>query len=248
MIEVEFVAQEQIAVLTLQDQDPKKIHDGVLGGQIEDACNAIKENDDLRGVVITSLIDGFLSIEPRISRPVDFRELATMTNLIADIEKPTIAAIEYGAHGEGLELVLSCDIRVASLTSLFSLPQILGGFMPSAGGTQRLPRVAGMGRALELMLTGRVFDSHEALMIGVIQYRQDSSAMCKALELAGKIRDHGPVAVRYLIEAVQDGVDMTLAQGLVLESDLSILLHSTADRMEGINSFVQRRTPRYRGQ
>ena len=130
MIEVEFVAQEQIAVLTLQDQDPKKIHDGVLGGQIEDACNAIKENDDLRGVVITSLIDGFLSIEPRISRPVDFRDLATMTNLIADIEKPTIAAIEYGAHGEGLELVLSCDIRVASLTSLFSQPQILGGLMP----------------------------------------------------------------------------------------------------------------------
>ena len=120
--------------------------------------------------------------------------------------------------------------------------------MPSAGGTQRLPRVAGMGRALELMLTGRVFDSHEALMIGVIQYRQDSSAMCKALELAGKISGHGPVAVRYLKEAVQDGVDMTLAQGLVLESDLSILLHSTADRMEGINSFVQRRTPRYSGQ
>ena len=248
MLEVELTTQGQIAVITLQNLKSKNINDSVFGGQIEDACRTIKENDDVVVVVVTSLMDGFLSTKSRTLRLVNFRELATMTNLIANMKKPTIAAIESGAHAEGLELVLSCDIRVASSRSFFSLPQVLGGFMPSAGGTQRLPRIVGIGRALELMLTGRVFGSDEALMNGVIQYQQESTAMCKALELAEIIGSYGTMAARYLKEAVRDGIDMTLAQGLVLESDLSILLHSTEDRMEGINSFVERRSPRYKGQ
>ena len=110
-----------------------------------------------------------------------------------------------------------------------------------------MPRIAGIGRAMDLLLTGRIFEAEEALGIGVVQYLFSENVIEKAIELGCNIADHGPVAARYLKEAILDGADMTLEQGLRLEADLNVILQSTYDRAEGIGSFLSKKTPKYEG-
>lgn len=168
---------------------------------------------------------------------------------LARLDKPVIAALNGDAVGQGLELALACDIRVASSAARMGLDQVGDGVMPWDGGTQRLPRLVGRGRAVEMALTSRLVDAQEALEIGLVsQVVEPDRVLRRSLELASAIADHGPIAARYLKEAVLKGLDMTLEQGLRLEADLSFLLQSTADRAEGIRSFLEKRKPEYKGE
>jgi enoyl-CoA hydratase/carnithine racemase len=167
---------------------------------------------------------------------------------IAAIEQPVIVAINGDALGVGLEIALSCDIRIASGEARFSLPQVTKGRIPTDGGTQRLPRIIGRGKALELLLTAATITAAEALEIGLVSRVVPADDLAgEVAKLAEIIAAKGPIALRYLKEAVNKGLDMTLEQGLRLEADLYFLLHTTSDRTEGIRSFLEKRKPKYKG-
>jgi enoyl-CoA hydratase/carnithine racemase len=167
---------------------------------------------------------------------------------IAAIEQPVIAAINGDALGLGLEIALSCDIRLASAKARFTMPQVPKGLIPTDGGTQRLPRIIGRGKALELLLTAETITAAEALAIGLVSKVVPADVLAgEVANLAETIAAKGPIALRYLKEAVLKGLDMTLEQGLKLEADLYFLLHTTSDRTEGIKSFLEKRKPKYKG-
>jgi enoyl-CoA hydratase/carnithine racemase len=173
---------------------------------------------------------------------------ARAVRAIAALPVPTIAAIDGPAWSLGLELALACDLRVASPAASFALPALAEGVLPYAGATQRLPRLVGRAAALDLLLLGDTIDAAEARRIGLVtRITPSGQAETLALELARRIAQKAPVAVRYLREAVLHGLDLTLDQGLGLEADLYFLIQTTADRMEGIRSFLEKRTPTFTG-
>jgi enoyl-CoA hydratase/carnithine racemase len=167
---------------------------------------------------------------------------------VAAIDRPVIAAINGDALGPGLELALSCDIRLASSQARFGFPEVASGVIPTGGGTQRLPRIIGRGQALELILTARTISAEEALEIGLVsQVVAPENLAAETETLAANIAAKAPVAVRYIKEAVNKGMDLTLEQGLRLEADLYFLLHTTVDRTEGVKAFRAKRPPRFKG-
>jgi enoyl-CoA hydratase len=167
---------------------------------------------------------------------------------IASIEKPVIAAINGDALGQGLEIILSCDIRLASDKAKIGFPQVSQGLIPADGGTQRLPRIVGRSKALELILTAENITAAEALEIGLVSKVVSSDKLADEAEVLAKtIAAKGPIALRFIKEAVNKGLDLTLEQGLRLEADLYFLLHTTADRTEGITAFIQKRPPKFKG-
>ncbi|MBN1190517.1 MAG: enoyl-CoA hydratase/isomerase family protein [Dehalococcoidales bacterium] len=173
--------------------------------------------------------------------------LVSPAGIIAGLKCPVIAAVNGDALGMGLELALACDIRYASDSASFGLPQVTEGCIPMDGGTQRLPRIVGRGKAMEMLLTGCVIDSGTALSIGLVNQvvkRQDFSAWIEST--AGNIAVKAPLAMRYVKEAVHSGLDLSMEQGLRLEADLYFLLHTTEDRTEGIRSFLEKRSPQYK--
>jgi enoyl-CoA hydratase/carnithine racemase len=159
-----------------------------------------------------------------------------------------IAAISGDVIGQGLELALACDLRIASETSHFGLPQIKTGHLPSDGGTQRLSRLVGRGKGLEMILTGEIIDAQEALRIGLVnKVVPKKDLMEVTMKMAQEMASRGPIALRYIKEAIYKGMDMTLEQGLRLEADLYLILHTTKDRTEGIQAFRGKRKPKFEG-
>jgi enoyl-CoA hydratase len=211
--------------------------DAETAQELDEICDRINGKDDVYVVTITGSGNTFcLGGE------------ANTAAAIAQMDRPFIAAINGEALGLGLELALSCDIRITADKAIFSLPQVTGGHIPSDGGTQRLPRIIGRGKALELLLTADKITAAEALEIGLVSKVVSADALVAETEkLAETIAAKGPIALRYLKEAVLKGMDMTLEQGLKLEADLYFLLHTTSDRTEGIKSFLEKRPPKYEG-
>ena len=172
----------------------------------------------------------------------------SLTEPIAKLDWPVIAGISGDAVGQGLELALACDVRIASETSCFGMSHIKWGLIPSDGGTQRLSRLVGKSKALEMILTGEVIDAQEALRIGLVHKvvsRKD--LMEVAVKIAQEMASKGPIALRYAKEAIYKGMDMTLEQGLRLEADLYLLIHTSKDRTEGIQAFREKRVPKFEG-
>ena len=252
--------REHIAYLTLNRPEADNFINQQLAQELIDICRQVDRDDEVYAVVITGagdrvfcggsalelmLPDGNLASGSSGSAGVEL-DVATA---IAAIEKPVIAVVNGDAVGPGLELALSCDIRLAASGARFGLPQVTSGFIPLWGGTQRLPRIVGKSKALELILTGEVIDAEEALAIGLVSQVLPPSALAEAVEaLAQSMAGKAPIALRYIKEAVNKGMDLTMEQGLRLEADLYFLLHTTADRTEGIRAFLERKPPRFQGQ
>jgi len=193
----------------------------------------------------------------------DINELAQMTPLggeassrlgqeaLSEIEslgKPVIAAINGFALGGGLELALACHFRFAVDTAKLGLPEVGLGIIPGYGGTQRLPRIVGLGRALELITTGRVIDAAEAHRIGLVNaVFPAADLMPHCDKVAGEILSKGPLAVRCAMEAAIRGLDSTLEQGLAQESTFFGLLSATGDMREGLKAFLEKRKPAFGG-
>lgn len=163
---------------------------------------------------------------------------------IAALGLPVVAWVDGACAGEGMELALACDIRIASPGATFRMAQVQSGFLPDDGGTQRLLRAAGRATALWMLLTGDEMDAAAALKSGIVQ-RIGTTEEC--LSACQQVASAAPTATSYAREAVIEGADMPLGQGLRLEADLSILLQSTEDRAEGLRSFKERTPPRYEG-
>ena len=168
---------------------------------------------------------------------------------VANLKVPIIAAIHGRAWNQGLEIALACDLRIAAEDATFGFSSLAEGFIPWDGGTQRLPRIIGRARALDLLLTGRSLSAHEALEIGLVNAVAPAKDLeSSALNLAQTIANAAPIATRYLKEAVNKGLDMSLPQGLNLEADLSFILQTTQDRKHGIHSFLNKTTPKFTAQ
>ena len=216
----------------------------LMADELTDVCKAIQCDEKIIVVIFKAVGDVF-SIG---SDPEEHDAKCDVSEVIAGLETVTIAAIDGVAIGEGLELVLACDIRVASDRASFCLPHTAHGLIPSGGGTQRLPRLVGKGKALEMILTAEPIGAEEALSIGLVSKVVSPAKLFTVVEQwAERITTQAPTALRYAKEAVNKGMDISLEQGLRLEADLYFLIQTTEDRMEGINAFKEKRPPRFKG-
>lgn len=193
----------------------------------------------------------------------DINELAVMTALqgeassklgqaalreVETLGKPVIAAINGFALGGGCELALACHIRFAAENAKLGLPEVGLGIMPGYGGTQRLPRIVGLGRAIELIATARMIDAAEALRIGLVNRVLPAAELLPQAEaVAREILTRGPLAVRYAIDAAIRGMETDLTHGLEQESSYFGLLSTTADMREGLTAFLEKRKPTFTG-
>ncbi|MGO9453458.1 MAG: enoyl-CoA hydratase/isomerase family protein [Candidatus Binataceae bacterium] len=168
---------------------------------------------------------------------------------LAVLSKPTMAILNGDAIDEGLELAMAADIRVATASARFALTQLARGDLPHFGGTQRLPRLAGAGHALRMILTGAAIDGTEAHRIGLVTYlaKNERELGATAGSVVEAVLSRAPLATRIVKDAVLKGYDMTLEQGVRLEEDLYALLQTTADRAEGVRAFLEKRKPLFRG-
>ncbi len=247
-----------IAHLELNNPPLNLVTDGLLV-ELDRALAALEaaEPGDVRVVVVTgsgerafsagSDVKGFESYRGASGRPHFTREEAALTRL-AKLALPTIAAIEGNALGGGLEIALACDIRVASERASLGLPEVRLAVTPGAGGTQRLPRVIGVGRAKELALTGRVIDAHEAERIGLVsRVAPAGQARAVADEIAAQIAERGPLAVREVKRLIDLALDVDIDAGIAAEIDASERVFNSDDMLEGARAFFAKRPPTYRG-
>jgi enoyl-CoA hydratase len=254
-----FERKKGIAYLTLNRPEVLNARNRRMREELIDAVTAIREDPEVRVVILTG------AGERSFSAGRDLKEAAqekvgvvaarqakmeiSDTEMIARLDKPVIAAINGFALGGGCELALACDIRVAVEGAKVGLPEVSRGMIPGSGGTQRLSRVVGLGKALELILTGSVIDAQEACRIGLVnKVVPRDGLMAAAEEYAQAIATKAPVAVVLAKEAVREGYEMSLDDGLRLETDLSALLRTTEDIKEGARAFVEKRPPQWRGQ
>jgi enoyl-CoA hydratase len=238
---VVFTEQAHIAAIKVNDSagGPE------IARELAEICNHINADSDVYVVIITGSGEAFINFG---DGETGERPPGGAAAAVAAIDRPVIAAINGDAMGSGLEIALSADIRIASDRARFGLPQVAGGRLPADGGTQRLPRIIGRGKALEMLLTAESVSAAEALGIGLVSKIVLAGELAgEAQKLAETIAAKGPLALRYLKEAIIKGMDMTLEQGLRLEADLYFLLHTTADRTEGVKSYLEKRKPEYKG-
>lgn len=167
-----------------------------------------------------------------------------LVEALAALRIPVVAWVGGPCFDEALELALAADMRFAGPAAAFRMAQARAGRTPRQGGTQRLPRAVGRGNAMRMLLAGDALDAAEAVRIG-LAHPAESEADAERVALA--VAEAGPVAAQYVKEAVAASADLPLRDGLRLEADLSILLHATADRAEGVRSFIEKRKPRFEG-
>jgi enoyl-CoA hydratase len=186
--------------------------------------------------------------------PIDRRnqklsqKIHTQSRAIAAMTKPTIAAIRGYCVGGGLEMALACDMRVAAEDAKLGLTEVRRGLIPGAGGTQRLPRLIGVARALEICLTGDNVSGSEALRLGLVNAAVPAVELMKTAEdLAQRILKGAPLSVTFIKEAIRKGVELSLEEGLRLEADLSALIATSEDSKEGPRAFAEKRAPVWKG-
>jgi len=243
---IRYEKKGHVGIVTLDRPETGNAVDQPMAQDLEDVCLQINRDEGIYVAIVTGAGDrAFCTGSEKELLKVDY----SPAGAIAAIECPVIAAVNGDAVGQGLEIALSCDIRIASDNARFGFDQIAQGLIPMDGGTQRLPRIIGRGKALEMLLTAAIIDAPEALETGLVSKIVSSEQlMVEVGELAENIASKGPVALRYVKEAVNKGLDMTLEQGLRLEADLYFLLHTTDDRTEGIQALREKRDAHFKGQ
>ncbi len=171
-----------------------------------------------------------------------------MLDLIENLGKPVIACINGFALGGGCEIAMACTMRLASDNAKLGQPEVKLGIIPGYGGTQRLPRLVGKGLAMQLILSGEMITAQEAHRIGLVnEVVAQEDLIPRAEAVANKIIANAPLAVQYAMEAVNRGMEMTLAEGLFLEATLFAVSCATEDKSEGTTAFLEKRAPQFRG-
>ena len=239
-----YAKEDHVARITLNRPEAGNAINQQLARELEDACLEANQDEEIYVVVISGAGEGAFccgsELEPQES---------SVALAVAGIDRPVIAAINGDALGQGLALALSCDIRVASDRARFGFPEVGRGLIPMDGGTQRLPRIVGRTKALEIILTAETINAEEALEIGLVSKVVERQNLASEVDaVAGAIASKAPVALRYAKEAVNMGLDTSLEKGMGLEMDLYLLLQTTSDRAEGIRSFLEKRRPQFRGE
>lgn len=252
-----YQVEEGIAVVTVNRPKVLNALDSATYEELGRGFRTAQEDAAVRAVILTgagekAFVAGADINELSVQSPVgaaEFsrRSLATL-DLIENLGKPVIAAVNGFALGGGCELAMACHIRIACGAARFGQPEVNLGIIPGNGGTQRLPRLVGKGRAIEIILTGAMVDAQEAHRIGLVnKVVAAEDLLSAAKETARSIMAKGPVAVRLSLQAIQHGLEMSLREGLELEANLFGLVFSTADMREGTRAFLERRPPRFTG-
>ncbi|TDL48115.1 enoyl-CoA hydratase [Paenibacillus dendritiformis] len=226
--------------------------------QLRDAVAACKFDRSVRCIVVTGAGEKAFCAGADLKERagMDMNQVRRTVSLIResinDVEalpQPVIAAVNGAAVGGGMELALACDIRIASETATFALTETSLGIIPGAGGTQRLPRLIGKGRAKELIFTARKIDAKEAWDMGMVEVvTPPESLLDKALEIAGQIVRNAPIAVAEAKFAIDKGCDADLSTGLAIEQNAYEVTIPTKDRLEGLQAFKDKRPPIFKGE
>ena len=253
-----FDVADGIARVTINRPDKLNALNATVIAELGQAAERIALDDDVRGVILTgagpkAFVAGADIAELTRQTAVSGRTLAVQGQRVfrqwERSGKPVVAAINGFALGGGCELAMACHLRIASETANFGQPEVKLGLTPGYGGTVRLPRLVGKGRALELLLTGRMIDAAEAYRIGLVnQVVPADRLLPEAEQLLQSILANGPLAVRACLEAVDTGLDMGIDEAALLEATYFGLLSGTEDMREGTGAFLEKRPPKFRGQ
>jgi enoyl-CoA hydratase len=253
---ITFTVADRIATVTINRPDKLNALNERVIAELGDAISAARDDRSIGGVILTGAGRAFVA-------GADIAELerhgAIAAKLLAQrgqsvfrqfetSPKPTIAAVNGFALGGGCELAMACHIRLASESAKFGQPEVKLGIVPGYGGTQRLPRLIGKGRALQLLLTGEMIDAHEACRIGLVnQVLPPAELIPAATRVLKAILANGPLAIAHCIEVVNSGYDLPLADALTLEATAFGLLAATADEKEGTRAFLEKRAANFTG-
>ena len=224
---------------------------------LREAFEDAREDSAIRGVILTGAGDkAFIAGADigELSRvtAVEAEESSTfgqgVLNLIENLGKPVVAAINGFALGGGCETAMACTIRVATEDAKFGQPEVKLGVLPGGGGTQRLPRLVGKGRALQLILSGEMISAQEAYRIGLVNEVVPAADLINRAEaILKQIFSNAPLAVKYSLEAVNKGLETSQTEGLSLEASYFGLCAGTEDKKEGTQAFLQKRAPQFQG-
>ena len=245
-----------LAILTVNRPDKLNALDDALIGELDAVLDDIGARDDARGIIVTGAGRAFVA-GADISQlaqqgPFDGKARAlrgqAVFRKLERSPRPVIAAVNGFALGGGCELAMACHIRIAAEGAKFAQPEVKLGIGPGYGGSQRLPRLVGRGRALQLLLTGETIDAAEAFRIGLVnKVVPAADLLAQAESMMRQILANGPLAIALCIEAVDRGLDMPLDEGLMLEANHFGLLASSTDMAEGMRAFLEKRPARFTG-
>ena len=254
---LEVSVDDGIALVRVNRPDKLNALNAAVIDEMAETFAALRSSPDVRGVLLTG------AGEKAFVAGADIAELARMSPLegvevsrqgqrafriLETMPKPSIAAINGFALGGGLELALACHLRTASTKARFGLPEVKLGIIPGYGGTVRLPRLVGRGRALELILTGEMIDAAEAHRIGLVNRVHEPDALLRETRTwLGKMIANGPVALAMAIESIDHAAGTHTEDGLRFESDLFGLLAGTEDMREGMSAFLEKRAAKFKG-
>ena len=251
---VEVSVEAGVALCRLNRPEARNALSPELMEELAAAIESFDADPEVRCVVIAGSDEAFASgadigaLAEREFHQTLFAPAASFWRRLADCRTPTIAAVSGWALGGGCELALACDLIVASETAEFGQPEITLGIIPGGGGTQRLARAMGKPRAMELVLTGRRFDAHEAARLGIVNAVVGKREWLeRALELGRRIAARPPLAARLAKQAVLAAEETSMAAGLEQERRLYELAMATEDRVEGMRAFLEKRKPEFRG-
>jgi enoyl-CoA hydratase len=248
--------RHQATYVTLNRPTALNALNTALRGDLKQFFSDIQADREVRLVVMTGAGRAFCAgadikewREPgSVIDDRDSRQRLNFWAAMSRCEQPIIAAINGYALGGGCELAMCCDIRIASDQAQLGLTEVTLGIIPGGGGTQRLPRLIGRGKTLELILTGKRIDAHEALRLGLVEEVVPHDQLMATVDaLAHTIISRAPLAVKYAKEAIVRGLELPLEEGLKVEAELYTLLRTTEDRMEGARAFKEKRPPQFKG-
>jgi enoyl-CoA hydratase len=252
-----FEMHDAVAIVTVNRPEKLNALNAAVIAELVDVGERIGKDPAIRGMILTgagpkAFVAGADIGEIAAQGPVDGKARALegqrAFRKLEQCGKPVIAAVNGFALGGGCELAMACHLRVASEQARFGQPEVKLGIGPGYGGTVRLPRLVGKGRALELLLTGQMIDAHEAYRIGLVNRVVPADRlMSESEQILRSILENGPLAVRACLEAVDAGLDIGVDEALLLEANLFGLLSGTADMREATSAFVEKRKPQFEG-
>lgn len=250
-----------VALLVMNRPAKKNALGRLFISQMEESLAQLKHDSSVRTVILKSDVPGTFCSGADLKERAEMKEeevgpfvsrLRRSVSDLADLPVPVIAAIDGTALGGGLEVALACDIRIAATTAKMGLVETKWAIFPGGGGTQRLPRVVGIGKAKQLIFTAKVLSGLDAANIGLVeeavpQNSDSNAAYLKALEIAKEISSKGPIAVRLAKQAINNGMQVDLSTALRVEESYYALTIPTEDRIEGLKAFREKREPVYKG-
>jgi enoyl-CoA hydratase/carnithine racemase len=225
--------------------------------ELKEVLEDARDDTAVRGAILTGAGDkafaagadvGEVINDTAVQAEESTRFGQAVTNLIENLGKPVIAAVNGFALGGGCELAMACTLRIAAESAKFGQPEVKLGIMPGYGGSQRLPRLVGKGRALQIILSGEIITAQEAYRIGLVnELLPGTNLIVRAEEILNQIIANAPLGVKYSLEAVNKGMETSLAEGLVIEASLFALCAGTEDKKEGTSAFLAKRAPQFHG-